>query len=341
LIELVGQRRIEATPALVKALDHSDKAVRSAALTALGNTVSAKNLSVLIAQAISPKHADDAAVAQSALKTAAVRMPDREVCATELTAAFQRSTGPAKTALLDIVAAVGGTKALQTVGAAAKSSDPALQDASSRLLGEWMTIDAAPVLLDLAKTAPGDKYQVRALRGYIRIARQFVMADPQRIEMCEKALEAARQPAEQKLVLEVLKRYPSLDALKLAIKIGQSADLKDDATQASLAIATKLGGQANEVRTLLGKAGLEKVKIEIVKAEYGAGSNQVDVTAILRKHVGESQWITVPGASFNAAFGGDPAAGAVKQLKIQYRINGKAGEASFAENSLIILPLPK
>ena len=39
LIELVGQRRIEATAALLKALNSSDRAVRSAALTALGNTV--------------------------------------------------------------------------------------------------------------------------------------------------------------------------------------------------------------------------------------------------------------------------------------------------------------
>ena len=38
---------------------------------------------------------------------------------------------------------VGGTKALAAVGAAGKSSDPMLQDVSTKLLGEWMTIDAA------------------------------------------------------------------------------------------------------------------------------------------------------------------------------------------------------
>jgi len=46
-------------------------------------------------------------------------------------------------------------------------------------------------------------------------------------------------------------------------------------------------------------------------------------------------------ASYNASFGGDPLPGVTKQLKIQYRINGKAGEATFAENALIILPIPK
>lgn len=255
LIELVGQRRIDAIPALTKALDHSDRAVRTAALTALGNTVPDKYLSVLVAQVVTPKDSETALVAQAALKTAAVRMPDREACAAELAAAMNRAPTATKSVLLDILAAVGGTKALAAVGAAGKSSDPALQDASTRLLGEWMTIDAAPVLLDLAKTS--GNYQGRALRGYIRIARQFTMPDQQRAEMCKSAMEAARQPAEQKLVLEVLKRYPNLEMLKLAVKATQVPELKADAAEAALAISQKVG-KTDEVRQLLSKAGLEK-----------------------------------------------------------------------------------
>ena len=41
------------------------------------------------------------------------------------------------------------------------------------------------------------------------------------------------------------------------------------------------------------------------------------------------------------SFGGDAAPGSPKQLKIQYRLNGKAGEATFAENDVIVLPVPK
>jgi HEAT repeat protein len=255
LIEIVGQRRIDAVPALIKALSHSDRAVRSAALTSLGNTVPDKYLSVLIDQVVAPKDSETGPVAQTALKTAAIRMPDREACAAELATALNRTPAPTKVVLLDILAAVGGTKALAAVGAAAKSPDPTLQDVSSRLLGEWMTIDAAPVLLDLAKT--GDKYQVRAMRGYIRIARQFTMSEQQRVEMCKSAMDAARQPAERKLVLEVLQRYPNLEMLKLAIKAMQAPDLKEDASAAALAISQKIG-KTNEVRELMSKAGLEK-----------------------------------------------------------------------------------
>jgi HEAT repeat protein len=254
LIELIGQRQIEASDALLKALKHSDKAVRNSALASLGNTASQKYLSVLITQFVSTASEDDAAVAQKALKTAAIRMPDREACAAELAAAADKAPMPTKTALLEILGAVQGTKALAAVGAAAKSSDPTLQDVGSKLLGEWTTVDAAPVLLSVAKG--GGKYQTRALRGYIGIAQKFIMPDEQRAQMCTSALDLAKQPAERKLVMDVLKRYPNLEMLKAAVKAMESPELKKDASEAALAISQKLP-KTDEVKAILSKAGLK------------------------------------------------------------------------------------
>jgi HEAT repeat protein len=343
LLQLVGQRRIDAVNEVVKALDSSDKSVRSAALIALGETVSLKRLSLLISQAVAPKHAEDAAIAQRALKAASVRMPDREACAAELAGALGRSPAAAKTTLLEILSEVGGTKALQTLATAAKSSDDQLQDTSSRLLGKWNSVDAAPVLLDLAlaKTAPAEKYRVRALRGYIGVARKFAMPDKARAEMCRNALNATRRPAERKLALDVLKLHPSVDGLKLAVSAMKIASLKDDATAAALVIAQKVGGKGVDVSALMAAAGLDTVKVEIVKAQYGAGKTQKDVTAVLRKQAKNTPVITLVSATYNASFGGDPSPGVVKQLSVEYRINGKDGKASFAENALIILPMPK
>ena len=341
LIELVGQRRIEATAALLKAVDSSDKVVRGAALAALGETVALKDLSVLVSQAVSPKHKDDAEAAQKALKAAAIRMPDREACAAELAKAMEDSPAAMKVTLLEILGDVGGTKALQAIGAASKGKDAQLQDAGSRVLGKWNSVEAAPVLLDLAKTGPAAQYRIRALRGYIGLARKFAMPDQQRAEMCQSALDLSKQPAEQKLVLDVMKLHPSLETLKLAIKTMQVADLKEDATQATLVIAQKLGAKGVDVKDLLNKAGLDKVKLEIIKAEYGSGTTQKDVTAVLQKQAGDLPLITLAAASYNTSFGGDPLPNSVKLLKIQYKINGKAGEASFAEDALIILPMPK
>ena len=342
LIELVGRRRIQANDTLLKAVEHRDAAVRKAALLALGETADLKGLPALIAQVTTPKNADDVQVAQQALRAASIRQADREAAATQLAAAYERtSSAETKSTLLEILGAMGGAKALATVHAAAKSRDPQLQDVSTRLLGEWMTADAAPVLLDLARRGPGDKYQIRAVRAYIRIARQFALPDDQRTQMIRDAFVIARQPAEQKLVMEVLRRYPSEETLQMAISAMSNSAVKDDASATTLAIAQQLGQRGIDVSQHLANAGFEKVKVEIIKAEYGSGSTQKDVTAVLRKQVGDLPIIALPGDTYNKSFGGDPAPGMPKQLKVQYRIDGKSAEATFAEGALIVLPMPK
>jgi len=340
LIEIVGRRRIEATDVLLEALNHSDRAVRSAGLTALGETVALKDLPVLIEKVIATTNPDEALVAQRALKAASIRMPDRDRCAAELAHALQRSPDSTKGTILEILGDVGGTRALETIAAAAKSDDPVFQDVGSRLLGKWNSMDAAPVLLDLAETAE-KKYQIRALRGYIAIARKFAMSPEQRAEMCQRAFDTAIRPNEQILVLDVLKLYPGAETFRLAQEAMQVPEVKREATEATLVIAQELGGKEINVAQLLSQGGFEKVELEIIQAEYGSGGTVKDVTGVIRKHAADLPFITLPSPGYNSSFGGDPLPGYVKQLKIQYRINGKEGEASFAENALIILPLPK
>lgn len=71
------------------------------------------------------------------------------------------------------------------------------------------------------------------------------------------------------MVLEVLKRYPSSESLALSIAAMKIPELKEDATAATLAIAQKLDGKGLDLKALLATAGLDHVKLEIVKAEYG------------------------------------------------------------------------
>ena len=340
LIAAVGQRRFEATAALRKALENKDPAVRSAALTALGETIAAKDLSVLISQAVSAKDAELAEAAHKALRAASVRMADRDATAAELTAAMQRAPAEVKTKLLETIGAIGGKKSLETIASALKGSNEDLKDAGSRILGEWMSVDAAPVLLDVAKDDKAGRYQVRALRGYIRLMRQFPVPDAERAAMCQSALDAATRIEEQKLVMQVLERYPSVDTLRVTVKAAAIPALKEDANRVALVIAQKVAGSA-DVQDLLKKVGIEPVKVEIVKAVYGAAGQQKEVTEVLQKAAGASPLIVLGKPMYNDAFGGDPAPNVKKVLHVQYKLNGKAGEATFDENASILLPMPK
>ncbi len=340
LLEIVGLRQMVAVEELVKALADSDPEIRAAALTSLGRTVPADQLSILVQQVAKPANTEDTPAALAALKAAAIRMPDREACAAELATAFQRSTGTIASSLLEIVGAVGGTQALATVEAAARSNDGELQNVATRLLGDWMTIDAAPVLLSLAGPGIGmeAKYQVRVVRGYLRIARQFAMSETERVSMCKQAWQICQKPAEQKLLLEILKRYPGPETFRLAAEARQVAEIKADATAAMLAISQALGNNSKELELLLSKDGLRKVQLEIVRAEYGAGESQTEVTKVLQRLAKDQAWIPLPSANYNEVFAVDPAPGMPKQLTIQYRMDGKPGKVTLAENAMIFLP---
>ena len=75
--------------------------------------------------------------------------------------------------LFELLGKVSGKKALEVVVAGAKSSDPMTKDYATRVLGEWTNTDAAAPLLGIAKNDSERKYRIRAMRGYIRIARQL------------------------------------------------------------------------------------------------------------------------------------------------------------------------
>jgi HEAT repeat protein len=241
LFELVGARRIAAgEPAVRKALDDSDPALKLAALAAFGQLAEIEDLDLLVRRALAGGNQDEMAAAQAALCTAAQRMGDRDGCVAKLAASLQGASGANQTYLLELIGKVSGEKALATVVAAAKSGDPALKELGTRVLGEWVNADAAPALLDLARNDPEPRYQVRALRGYIRIARQLQLRPETRLDMFRTAMDLAQRPEDKKVALDILTRIPSVQTLELAVSYLGQAGLKNDAADAAVKIAKKV-----------------------------------------------------------------------------------------------------
>jgi hypothetical protein len=339
LIDVVGMRRIDAIPQLLKAADDSEQNIRAAALAALGSTVGPEDLSQLITRAVNAEYSRDSKAARKALHAASIRMPDRDACAAELTKAMSNAPVDVQCALVEVLASVGGQTALETVGQAAADDRAELKDVASESLGKWMTPDAAPVLLQLAQPQADEKYRIRALRGYIRIARQMKLTSAERAEMCELALKTATRDAERLLVLKVLEIHPSVDTLMVAVHAKKIPSIKEQAQQSVLTISQQIDN-SDEVQKLLDQVDFTPADIEILNATYGVAGTTKDVTEILRKNVGKMPIVNLSSSSYNASFGGDPAPGVVKQLVVEYKINGLPGRTSFAENAMIILPMP-
>jgi HEAT repeat protein len=240
LVDLAGRRGIAAAvPALAKLADDQDEQVRNAAVAALGLTTGPDGLEDLIGRLVDAPDEDAAGIVKGALKTACLRMPDRDACAAALLQQMTDAPMPAKVHLMDLLGVVGGAKALEGISNAARDKNAEVQDAATRVLGGWMSPDAAPILLDLAK-ADGYKFKIRALRGYIRIIRQFGLPESERLAMCREAFSAADRDEERALVLDAMTRFPSPPALNLVMSHLDSKALRGAASTAAVSIAEKL-----------------------------------------------------------------------------------------------------
>jgi len=140
-------------------------------------------------------------------------------------------------------------------------------------------------------------------------------------------------------VLEALRLVATADGLRLATEAATD-EVRDDARATAAAILQKMGQPSPEAWDLAGKLGLARATIEIVQATYGSKDKQKDVTDMVRKRVAGVPVIALGSPAYNASFGGDPAPGEQKRLVIRYRIDGRAGEATFAEDATIVLPVP-
>ncbi len=241
-IETAGERRImAASEALEKAAQSPDMQIQLAAVRALGQTVGLERLPGLVDRLAKAKTAEEQAVAQQAIKDTVIRMPDEDACAAKIAQCMQAAPAQVNVFLMDRLLDISGQTALKTIVALARSGDEAMQDKATEVLGNWTSTDDAPELFDLAKDLKENKYRIRALRGYIRIARQLNPTPAEGFTICQNALGLADRPDEKAIVLEhSIIRYPSADALNLVMAYAGDAVLGKVACDAAIKIGENI-----------------------------------------------------------------------------------------------------
>lgn len=240
LLELVGARRIaEAEPLIVATLEGQDQPAREAALRAWAQVIQPKDLGRLVQFALQ-EQAGPEGPARQALLAASLRLPDREATARQLAELSQKADAGHRVTLMEVLTKMGGSVALETIRGATTDQTEPVRDAAVRLLGEWPSPDAAGPLLEIARGSGDARFQVRALRGYLRIARQLQLSPEERLQMFKTALEVARREEERTLAFSVLERVPSPDSLELALSQLDNPALQATAGQTALKIAPKI-----------------------------------------------------------------------------------------------------
>jgi HEAT repeat protein len=240
LIDLAGRRHIEAVATvLLKLAGDPDAKVRLAALTALGATIPVKDLAVLIARAIAQDKPEEAQAAAAALRAACARIADRDAATAQVLDAIARTQAPGKCTLLRMLVTIGGNKALEAVAAAASDSDAEVRRAGYRALGEWTGADAGPELLRLVKNGDAE-LRNGALRGYIRVARQFDIPNGPRMAMFREIMSLAQRDDERRLALDILKQIRTAESLSVAVGYLDQPKLSAEAAVVAVTISQKM-----------------------------------------------------------------------------------------------------
>lgn len=245
-VEVAGQRYIaSAVPRLMKATASADQPTRLAAVKALGETASFQDLPALIGLLVHAKTPGDKAAAEAALRTAGVRMPDKDACAQCLAAGLAQAPVEAKAALLRSLGQVGGAKALETVRAAVKDASEPVRDVAVRVLSDWPDAAARGALADIAKSSDNRKHKILALRGFIRSVAESRESAGQKLALAKQAMAMADRDDEKKLVLGALGGVQSAQALAMVVSYLDSPTMKDEAAAAAVAIAQRIAAGRN------------------------------------------------------------------------------------------------
>jgi len=160
--------------------------------------------------------------------------------------AMNGASAETRATLLGTVALVRGPKALETVLAALDDTDAQVVSKALNLLSNWPTLDAAPHLLELAKSEDASRY-VLGLRGFVRLA-QTEQALDKKMAMLAEAMQLAKRPDERKLLLGAWGSVPAAQSLDVLLPFLDDAAVRAEAAAAITAVAGELAKQDEAAR---------------------------------------------------------------------------------------------
>jgi HEAT repeat protein len=257
LFEIAGQRRMEkAQPALLKGMSDPDLSVRTVAVRSYGEVAGPAGISLLVDMLV--KSADDRELAayEKVLGPLCSIAGDKDACAATLIDALAKSRPTVKVTLLRTLPAVGSAGALKAVRGAVDHADKEVHATAVRVLSEWKSADAAPVLLELAKQSSQQVDRILVLRGYLGIATQRDVSARDRLAICREAAPLIQRAEEKRMLLGAISALANAEALDLIVSHLDDPAVQREVVATVMAIAEK---RPKKQHTAVAKAALEKV----------------------------------------------------------------------------------
>jgi len=161
----------------------------------------------------------------------------------ELCSAMAKARTEQKLALLRVLRAAQGGKALKAIRAAATDGDPQISGEAISILCGWPTAEVLPDVLKLATTASDNKVKILAVRGAIRLIPLQDAPVDKKLAGLKEIAPLIQRDEEKLLLLGSLATVPASEALAMAMGYLDSAATKNEACFAAVAIAEAIGSK--------------------------------------------------------------------------------------------------
>ena len=224
----------KAAAKIVPYLTDAEPAVRTAAIQALTELATEKQLAELFAAVCKATDAKEKRAAEKALFAFSRKYP--EAAADAITPLFAAADAERRRALLQALGIAGRPQGLPLIQGALKDPDTDVADDAVRVLASWDGIAAAPSLLEQAKAHPKNSLRVIALRGFIRLAAKE--PDPaKRAALLKEAGPLATRAAEKQQLAAAWGTVPTPEAVAYLTAQLSDGTLKSEALKALQAVA--------------------------------------------------------------------------------------------------------
>lgn len=223
---------------VVAYLSDGEGRVRTAALETLGALGAAEEVAPVFKHLKAATDGSERKAAESALDGIAAR--GDEAGSKVLAKAMDGADDATRKVLVRALGKAGCKTALETIVETVKSNE-ALADEAIRVLSGWQNADAAPHLLQVAKTDKKLSRKVLALRGYVRlIGASKTIKDSDKVKRLSEAMAVAPRVDEKKLVLGAYAGIATASSLAKVLPLVGDEGVGDEAANAAVRIADKL-----------------------------------------------------------------------------------------------------
>jgi HEAT repeat protein len=253
-MKVLGKRECrKAAGELLRLAKTGSAEVKAEAWGALASAASESDMGAMMAAAIT---IDDPGLRSTATKAVAhfcSRAQDKQACFEAAAGHYDRADEATKVFILTLASATGGTKALELAKSALESGNRQLRDRALQSLVRWPDWRAAPVLMDLARSAPEEKTRILAVRGYISVADRE-RNERKRVKMYKDIRDLEKRVDEKKLIVSKLGNVRDASAIPMLSAYLDDAEVKNEAAMASVNLVHRIRrGSRSELRALMQK----------------------------------------------------------------------------------------